>query len=252
MSVLDEAAELLRREPVADLGKLLKAGGLHEVEQEIARLAARGLRAHVLIVPPSEELAPLHAVWTKLGLNFDNDLLLLFNGHRWEARGWGLSPAAADGALAAATPALHQYFGKGLASALANLAAAAKRPGRSASTIGLGLGVSALVAVGAVGWVIMRRQRRAQEGRRSLDEARTSIDKVFSDVLIAAEDLHGPEATVLREKATRLREQMNTLAPPSLKQLPAKQESLTMAQLLQMENELEALRSSVLQAKRRP
>lgn len=255
MSALDEAAELLRNEPVADLGKLLKAGGRHELDQEITRLAARGLRAHVLIAPAGGDLAPLHAVWTKLGLHVDTDLLLLFNGHRWEARGWALSPAAIDGALAAATPALHQYFGKGLASALANLAEASQRPPQPASSsaaTGIGLGVGAVVALGAVGWVIVRRQRRAQEGRRSLADARTSFDKVFADVLIAAEDLHGPEASVLREKATRLREQMNTLAPPDMKQLPAKQESLTMAQLLQMENELEALRSSVLQAKRRP
>ena len=47
------------------------------------------------------------------------------------------------------------------------------------------------------------------------------------------------------------RQQLDALAPPGLKQLPAKEESLTLARLQQTENELEALRSRVLQLKRR-
>ena len=70
-------------------------------------------------------------------------------------------------------------------------------------------------------------------------------------MVLATEDLPGPDAAGLREKATRLHDQLDALAPPNLKQLPAKEESLTLARLQQMENELEALRSSVLQAKRR-
>jgi len=257
MSVLDQAVEQLQREPLADVGQLLKARGRIEVEQQIARAAARGLRAHVLIVGPGEDLTPLRAVWNRLGYKPDTDLLLLFNGRHWEARGWALSATAIDGALSAATPALHQYFGKGLVTALANLAEATKRnddpPASVSSTSGLGLGagVGAALVAGVVGWVIVRRQRRARESQQTLAEARSSAEKVFADVLIAAEDLDGPDAVALREKASRLREQMDALVPPDQKQLPAKQESLTMAQLHQMENELEALRSSVLQAKRR-
>ena len=71
-------------------------------------------------------------------------------------------------------------------------------------------------------------------------------------MLLATEEMQGPEAAQLRDKATRLRDQIDAIAPPNLKQLPAKEESLTLARLRQMENELEALRSSVLQAKRRP
>jgi hypothetical protein len=255
MSLLDQAVEQLSRDPLADVGQLLKAGGRVEVEQQIARAAARGLRAHVLIVGTGEDLTPLHVLWDKLGYKPETDLLLLFNGRRWEARGWALSPTAVDSALSAATPALHQYFGKGLVTALANLAEATKRnddpPASAPSASGLGLGVGAAVALGAVGWVIVRRQRRARERRQTLAEARSSAEKVFTDILIAAEELDGPDAVALREKATRLRDQMDALVPPGQKQLPAKEESLTMAQLHQMENELEALRSSVLQAKRR-
>jgi len=255
VSVLDQAAEALGRDALADLAQLLKPAGRLEVEQQIARLTARGLRAHVLVVAANQDLAPLHAVWSTLHYQADSDLLLLFNGHRWEARGWSLSATAIDGALTAATPALHQYAGKGLATALANLAEATRRnddpPASSSSASGLGLGIGALVVVGAVGWVIARRRRRARERLQTLTEARSSADKVFADVLIATDDMEGPEAAVLRDKATRLRTQMDALVPPGLKQLPAQEESMTMAQLHQMENELEALRSSVLQAKRR-
>jgi hypothetical protein len=114
------------------------------------------------------------------------------------------------------------------------------------------LGVGGLAAAAALGWVIVRRRRRAQERRQSLAEARSAADQVFADVLLAAEEMSGPEAAQLREKATRLRDQIDALAPPNMKQLPAKEESLTLAQLRQMENELEALRSTVLQVKRRP
>jgi len=113
----------------------------------------------------------------------------------------------------------------------------------------LGAGTAAAVAFG---WVVLRRRRLQRERRQSLAEARKSADQVFADVVLATEDMSGPDAVQLREKATRLRDQIDALAPPNLKQLPAKEESLTLARLRQMENELEALRSSVLQSKRRP
>jgi hypothetical protein len=102
-----------------------------------------------------------------------------------------------------------------------------------------------------VAWVIVRRRRRGQESRRTLAEARLSADKVFSDVVLATEDMTGPDAAELREKAARIHDQIEAIAPPGLKQLPAREETLTVARLLQMENELEALRSRVLQTKGR-
>src|SRR5205814_4585565 len=140
----------------------------------------------------------------------------------------------------------------GLTVALGNLALARggreEKPGRS-STVPVALGASAVLAAAAVGWVMVRRRRRGSERRQSLAEARSAADQVFADVLLATEEMAGPEAAQLRDKATRLRDQIEALAPPHLKQLPAKEESLTLARLRQMENELEALRSSVLQAK---
>jgi hypothetical protein len=260
VSAIDEADQILRSRPVADVGHLLKPGGLAEVEREIARLAVNGLFAHVVLTPAGETLGPWHALWTRQGYDAHRDLLLLFNGRRWEARGWELSPAAIDAALAAAEPALRQYYGRGLVVALGNLGRATGRDkkeredeGRkSSSLLGVLAGAGAVTAAAAIGWVVIRRRRLARERRQALHEARSSADQVFADVLLAAEDMTGPDAAQLRDKATRLRDQIEALAPPNLKQLPAKEESLTLARLRQMENELEALRSSVLQAKRRP
>ena len=255
MSLVDDATAGLREGPLVDLGGLLKPGGRREVEREIGRVATAGRHAHVVVAPLGEELGPLHEVWTRIGFDEGRDLLLLFDGRRWEARGWNLSHAAIDAALARAEVGLRQYYGRGLALAVAELDAAAGGRGeerRSGSSLAsVALGVAGLGAAAAVGWVIARRVRRGGERRRTLAEARSSAEKVFADVLIAADEMPGPEAAALREKATRLRDQIDALAPPAVKQLPAKEESLTLAQLLQTENELEALRSSVLQAKRR-
>jgi hypothetical protein len=252
MSAIDDAAQQLRSRPVADVGQLLKPGGLREIERELARLAAAGLHGHVVVTPRGEALDAWHALWDRLGYQASRDLLLLFNGRDWQARGWGLDQAAILKALDEARPALEAYYGRGLTVALANLAAATgkrtDRPKRSSSLLPVFVGAGTAI----VGWAILRRRKRGQERRQSLTEARSAADQVFADVLLATEEMQGPEAAQLRDKATRLRDQIDAIAPPNLKQLPAKEESLTLARLRQMENELEALRSSVLQAKRRP
>jgi hypothetical protein len=253
---LDEAEAALRSGHLADLGHLLKEGGRQELAREIARLQGDGLQAHVLILPAGEELTPLHSLWDRLKYDPGRDLMLLFNGRRWEARGWNLSASAVQAALAAAEPARRQYFGRGLAVALAGLGQATGRkaqPEAARSSSGsIIVGVGGLVAASAIGWVLVRRGRRSAERRRALSEARASADRVFAEVLLGAEELSSPEGLALQEKASRLKNQIDTLVPPNLKQLPAKEEDLTMARLRQMENELEALRSGVLQLKRRP
>ena len=255
MSQLDDAEELLRSRAVADVGKLLRPGGLREVEREIARLQAAGLEAHVVVAPRGEDLHSWEVLWRRRGYEARRDLLLLFNGRDWYAQGWELNPSAILAALTAAEPALAQYYGKGLAVALANLGAATGRAAPRtdqrprSSLVGVFAVAGGAAAAAAVGWVIVRRRRLARERRQTLTEARSAADQVFADVVLATEEMSGPDAVQLREKATQLRDQIDALAPPNLKQLPAKEESLTLARLRQMENELEALRSSVLQVK---
>jgi hypothetical protein len=265
---MDQALAALRDGDVADVGKLLKPGGLRELEAALGRLRAGGQRARVVLTPLGEDLQPWHVLFERLGLDRQRDLLLLFNGRRWEARGWGLSPAAGQRALAAAEPALRRYYARGLVVALEGLAAAARgepapaprAPGSRApatpaprarsSSGGWVLGVGGVAALVGLGFVIRRRRRRAAESSRSLAEARSSAEQVFAEVVLATEEMSEADGAALREKATRLKGEIDALAPPGQKLLEAKQESMTMARLQQLENELEALRSVVLQRKR--
>jgi hypothetical protein len=259
MSAIDDASEALRTRAVVDVGKLLKPGGLREVEQELARLAAQGLEGHVVVTPREEPLDRWREeLWRRQGYHRHRDLLLVFNGRDWQAQGWDLDPPAVLSALAVAETTLRRsYYGRGLVAALANLARATgrdesapkRRSGSSLLPVFLGVGSSSAALV--ITWVVLRRRKLARERRQALAEARSSADQVFADVLLATEEMSEPEAAPLREKATRLRDQIDAVAPPNLKQLPPKEESLTLARLRQMENELEALRSSVLQVKRR-
>jgi hypothetical protein len=200
---LDEASAALRAGRVADVGHLLKAGGLHEVEQEIARLAAGGLAAHVVLVPVGDSLAPWHALWARQGYAPATDLLLLFNGHRWEARGWNLTAASIDSALAAAEPALHAYYGHGLAG-LANLGRATGRRSRNHARFVLGSSFSGRPGLGAaaaaaVGWV-MSAAAGARDRHRSLARRRPRRGGVHRGGL-ATEELSSGGGR-LRDKAT--------------------------------------------------
>jgi hypothetical protein len=256
---MDEALAALRDGDIADLGRLLKPGGRRELEEALARLRAGGQHARVVITPPGENLELWHPLFDRLGLDRNRDLLLLFNGRRWETRGWGLSPAVAQRALVAAEPALRRYYARGLVEALDGLAAAARgapgapapRPAvRSSGAGGWVLGLGGLAALVGLGFVIRRRRRRAADSSRSLAEARSSAEEVFAEVVLATEEMPDAEGATLREKATRLKGEIDALAPAGQKLLEAKEESLTMAKLQQLENELEALRSVVLQRKR--
>jgi hypothetical protein len=255
---LEPIVEELRRGPIADAGGLLKPAGRAELAAVIGRLAAGGLRARVVVAPRGAALEPYRALWQRLGLADKPDLLLVFNGERWQARGWGLSEPAIDRALAASQSGLRRYYARGLADALEALAAATGRapvpgPGgaaRGSSVAPWLLGGAGALAAGLVGLAIVRRRRRARERTRALGEARSAAEQVFADVMLAAEDLPESDAGALREKAGRLKGEIDTLAVER-KALPPKEESLTLARLVQLENELEALRSVVLQRKRR-
>src|SRR5262249_32904250 len=90
MRSFDDVATELKTHPLVDWG-LLKPGGRREVEAALARWAERGKRARIVCLPLRTSLAGWHRLWDAVGLDQDRDLLLLFNGQHWEARGWGLS-----------------------------------------------------------------------------------------------------------------------------------------------------------------
>lgn len=253
----DEVASLietLRSEPLVDAGGLLKPGGRRELEATLQALAARGLRARIVVTPMNADLAPYHGVWDGLALDPRKDLVLLYNGRRWEARGWGLAPSAVDAALASAAPALRSYHARGLSEALLALARASSGVTAPKATSGawggVAIGVGTLAGLGLLGFVIARRRRRALERKRALERAVHEAEQIYADVMLASEELPEAEAGVLRDKASRLKGELDGVVSGQ-RALPAMEETLTLGRIGQLENELEALRSVVLQNKRR-
>jgi hypothetical protein len=245
---LAETAAQLRRSPLVDRG-LLKAGGRHEVEAAIARWQARGLFAHVLVLDRGEELAPWHELAAALALDSRRDLLLLFNGEHWQARGWGLSAAEIERRLQAARPGLSKYYGRGLVEALDGLGAAASGQAQSgaahppgaprASVWPLGLGVmGAGAALTALLLIIRRRNRRAQKQMGGLSAARAEAEQAYAELVLAAEELGREPARTLQLRATELKRRLDAVSDA---------DPLAEGRIRQLRNELAALHSEVLQ-----
>ncbi len=250
---LDETARELRERRLVDRG-LLRPRGRQEVLAAIERWRERGMRAWVLVLERDEPLAPWHALSETMQLGRP-DLLLLFNGRRWEARGWGLPADRVERALEAARPSLGTYWGRGLVEALDRLGAAAtgrpaprpeSRP-RSSSPIGWGAGAALLAGGGVLAWLIGRRMRLAKERRGKIDQARSSAERTYADLVLAAEDLSSEDAMQLQMRAARLKEQLDQVVEQARS---SGDDEVTIGRVRQVENELSALQSTVLQKRR--
>lgn len=265
--------------PLVDEG-LLKPGGRREVIAAIREWDKRGLHARMMLVPRGSALEPWRGLWHQLGLDPKRDLLLLFNGQRWEARGWGLSPNEIERALAAAKDGLSVYWGRGLVQAIDQLGAANREHHVAATTdpkrgptakppllppaestafgpefawVGWGLGG---VAIGAITWILTRRQKRATEAGTAFEQARTAAESAYADLMIAADELatHGLDAetsAALQTKAARLADQLDTIVRTAGRDTHARQNPVTIGKLQQLESEIAALRSTLLQHTRR-
>src|SRR4051794_26304211 len=126
MSVsLETALRELGSAPLADPAQHLKPRGRQEVLSEIESWAARGLRAHVLVVDPGDSFGEMQNAWASLGFDEKRDLLLIFNPREWVARGWGLPDEEIQRILAGARPQQPAVFSRWLITALAGLGEAA-------------------------------------------------------------------------------------------------------------------------------
>jgi hypothetical protein len=276
MADLETTARELKETFLVDRGPLLKPGGRREVLDILMQLRKRGLNGWLILLPRNEPLEPWRAIWDKLTLRNDKDLLLLFNGKRWEARGWGLTPATVSRILDSSEADLRGYYGRGLITAFNRLADAAKptpnsapigsttphsstsRPAtvvntsetKSSSALWMTLGGMALVGAGAgVGIVIRRRMKRAQETDEAFTQALASARKSYADVMLSAENLTSqyPAANELQFKAIELGQQIEGIAVEVAKNSQLKAKPATLGRLQQTENELQALMTTILQ-----
>jgi hypothetical protein len=253
-----EVVRELNEGAIADSG-WLKPGGRAELEAALARWESQGLRAKIVLLPEGSNPRPWRSLWADLGLDERVDLLLIYAGDHWEARGWGLDDAEIAQALDAAEPALAEYAGKGLVAALDGLGAASLAlpsggsvPVRRRSASGLpgvtellvaGVGAGTLAA-GALGWLIWRRQKLAREDKgRLLADQRAAAEVAYANLILDADQL-GPDSFDLQQRAARLRRELDLVARNE------GDESVRLGKMRQVENEIAALQSTVLQRKR--
>ncbi|HEX9295550.1 MAG TPA: hypothetical protein VF881_06935 [Polyangiaceae bacterium] len=252
---LNASAAALRESHLVDHG-LLKPGGAAEVLAAIERWRGRGLRAYVFISERNEDLASWRDLWSAMSLDPQKDLLLLFNGLRWDARGWGLGEARVKLALQTAEPALRSYYARGLVTALdeLGLAATASRaePASQSREPGGGLrfgvlaGILLAISAALLGWVL--RRRKAIAGRRyaEFENARLSAEQTYADVMLAAEAL--PDlGTGEKRRASELKGRLDRLGREAAARPMAANDPILLGKVQQLENEIAVLHSVILQ-----
>jgi len=242
---VDVAVRALRSSALVDPSSHLKPRGRDELNDELRRWRDRGLFAHVLVVDRGDPLPELlFGSWSALGLDARRDLLLVFDTHDWVARGWGLDAAQIVGILDAARPRERTVFSRELIGALEGLAQAAQP-----SALALpALGVGSVLAIGLLGLVVRRRRQLAQLGAAQLAEVQSSLGRTYAELVLACEELPEPqEASDLQLRATELKRRADVVLKQGLLEPTLGNNPVAIGQVRQLESELSALHSIVLQ-----
>jgi hypothetical protein len=258
---LNAAADTLRNEPLLDRGALLKPGGKAEVLAAIEKWKGRGLSAHVVITERNDDLGPWHGLWSLLSLDPKKDLLLVFNGTRWDARGWGMDSPRIQRALESAEPGLRSYYARGLVMALDQLGAAAtgspagtsdskgtEAEPRSGGGAGLGIFAGLLIAIAGLffGWVLRRRKVLGSERYAAFEKARLVAEQSYADVMLAAEAL--PDSGVEeKRRASELKGRLDRLGREAASRPMSADDPVLLGKVQQLENEIAAIHSVILQ-----
>jgi hypothetical protein len=237
--VSPEGTELAARRWTDPGGRL---GEGSELQRALEALEREGRSAYVAVLPQGEVRSG-RRLWTELGLSDQGDLLLLYDGSRWEARGWGLDDAEISQILDESEPALRGDDVQGLLRALEGLEGAAFG-GSILGSLALGAGsVAALALTGALGWILVRRMRLQREGQQ-VATARTALQDDVAHLVLSAEAL-GAGAWELQERAVRLQGEV--------KRMPAGEDvRMQIARIERLQDEVAALQSQVLAAGHKP
>jgi hypothetical protein len=252
---LETTVEELKKYRLVDRG-ILKPGGKKELLDAMDRLSKRNLNSWVLLLSCGEPIDPWKQLWDRMNPESAKDLLLIFNCNQWIARGWNLQSSEISSILSSAEPDLRVYYGRGLATALNRLAAKAQPKNEkeieseeSSWFIPTAGGLLILGAGVAVAAVIRRRINRTAETERNYAASLGSAKKALADVVLAAADLptEDPDARDLQLKAMDVSERIQSLDGECEKNPELKGKAMTKGTLLQLENELQTLMSTILQ-----
>lgn len=252
----------------------LSAEDAERVRAAIRRIEARGRRARVITLSRGAATRPWRDVFDLAGLDSHRDLLLIWNGQRIEAHGWDLERAQLDQAVAAVRGRIATRPAEAIELALDRMlamaptqrrpaapppatsppAAPAPAPAAAPSTAGPGVallstgGLAALALASGVALVIRRRARRAAEAQAALRDGLAAADRRYSELMLAAEELAPAEAERLQLRAGTLKQRLDALA------LEARgantDDPVRLGKVQQLEGEIAALRSTVLQKQR--
>jgi hypothetical protein len=282
---IDTAVEALKSDPLADPDSIMKPKGRELVRNELANWKQKNLRGHVVVVGKGDPFGTpddIDALWKKLGYDDDHDLILIVaQGRGFACRGWGQqmkgpsrNGTIADEAVAilrelgghakpqATTPTTTPSSGTTLQHPPAPPpptpapipATRAAEPEKKKDDGGgfpvlpvLG-GTVVVIGGGLIALAIRRRRKLAKEGSTKLGAMKATIDKTYADVVLACEDLPGdPQATELQLKAAELKKRADAIAADVEAAPHTGTDPVVLGKLEQLENELGALRSTVLQ-----
>lgn len=235
-----------------------------DIQRTLAQLAQQGRQAYILVLPETEELQAWRKLWGLLALREPHDLLLLYNGRRWEARGWGLAAAAIGGVLNQAANALRRSTGAGLVTALNALAeqapphtmadrlgpTGASAQTRASSQAGSATlwwwgGAGALALLGGIGWLLHRRMRLQREQEQAFHEACEAAEAAFTHVMLA-DDAMDSEIRNLQLQATTHKQYLEQIRESVQQGQRAIGDPVLIGEMTQIENQFATLHSAIL------
>lgn len=193
---IEDAEVALRRTDLYDEGLLDQAA-----RDKLARALKSWPGAKVALV--QGELADYRSLWGRLGLDSREHLLLMSNGRRWEAKGWGLEPAEISRALEAAEGTLAVDQVEGLKTAVAGLQKAAFGPPEW-TPYAAGAGAFTAVVLGVAGLAFLhRRGQLIAERKAAYDAAKAMVEEEYAAVVLAADGI--PANDPLWDQAQRMK-----------------------------------------------
>jgi hypothetical protein len=193
---IEDAEVVLRRTDLYDEG-LLETGA----RDKLARALKSWPGAKVALV--QGDLVDYRSLWGRLGLDTRNNLLLMCNGRRWEAKGWGMTPEEITRALEAAEATLAADQVEGIKEAMARLEKAAFGPPEW-TPYAAGAGAFTAVVLGVAGLAFLhRRGQLIAERKAAYDAAKAMIEEEYAAVVLAADGI--PANDPLWDQAQRIK-----------------------------------------------
>ncbi len=227
----DEAIKALKDGPLYDGGLLSSA------DQARLREALDDAPGVYVVLVPGGDLKAWRSLWGSLNLAADQNLLLLYNGTRWEAKGFGLSSAEISALLAKNEAELARDRVAGLAGAADGLYGAAFGAGVGTYVVGGGLGLVGMLGLIGGGLALRRRSQLIAERKAAITQARSLVEEDLAELILESDG--EPDLTAVHEKAERIRDEVRRFSRSE------EDPAVIQGRAQQVQHEVAALRTQV-------